>query len=291
MNITYIKAPPKSNIGNGFFSDGGEYIIKKIINPKHNISIITHNESIKISKELIEQTDMFILGWGCVLTEVNWNKLLYPIINLNKRIIALGFGCTYYNSIEKRISIEFAKHCELMTTRDNYLYEYVQNETNTINGIDSAFFCTEYYDKEQGNEDYCVSNIDDTNIGKTTDDIQLVHLLKQYPTHNQYVTCNQINTHKQNIKYKNISDCKKLWNFYANAECVSTTRAHTAICCLSEKTKVNYYGHMDKRALGMFEACDIDLSKNTTNINEAFEKIVKRKNKYLEELKNHLSNI
>ena len=88
MNITYVKAPVESNMGNGFFSDGGEYIIRTIVKDKHKISTVTHNESADfLSYDSISNTDLFILGWGCVLTDNNLPRLLRPMYK-QKNIIS-----------------------------------------------------------------------------------------------------------------------------------------------------------------------------------------------------------
>ena len=284
MNITYVKAPISSNMGNGFFSDGGEYIIRNIVKDKHKISTITHNESTNfLSSNSISGTDLFILGWGCVLTEHNLPRLLKPMYK-QKNIIALGFGCTYYNETEKRIAQEFAKHCKLVTTRDNYTYNFVKDCTVTINGIDSGFFCSEFYsDKTSKSEKYCISNIDNKQLSKTNNTKQLEDIQKRYPNYKCFSTTNK---HGE----KNNDPCK-LWNLYKHAEYVSTTRAHTAICCLTEQTELYYCGHMDKRALGMFEACDIDLSTKSTDIKEAYKKIKERKSLYIKELTQQFTDL
>lgn len=283
MNITYVKAPLGSNMGNGFFSDGGEYILRTILKDKHKISIATHNESTDfLSSKSISSTDLFILGWGCVLTEHNKDKLLTRMYK-HKNIIALGFGCTYYNDTEKQIAQEFAKHCKLFTTRDSYTYDFVKNYTTTVNGIDSGFFCSEFYsNKTSKSEKYCISNIDNS-IAKTDNKKQLKDIHKRYPDHECFTTSNKYG--------ETTKDPCELWNLYKHAEYVSTTRAHTAICCLTEQTELYYCGHMDKRALGMFEACNIDLSVKTANTTESYKKIQERKSLYIRELTQQFQNL
>lgn len=284
MNITYVKAPVESNMGNGFFSDGGEYIIRTIVKDKHKISTVTHNESADfLSYDSISNTDLFILGWGCVLTDNNLPRLLRPMYK-QKNIIALGFGCTYYDDTEKRIAQEFAKHCKLFTTRDNYTYNFVKDCTITVNGIDSGFFCSEFYsDKTSKSEKYCISNIDNQSLAQTDNEKQLKDIQKRYPNHKCFFTSNNYGDTTR--------DPCELWNLYKHAEYISTTRAHTAICCLTEQTELYYCGHMDKRALGMFEACDIDLSVKRADIKESYRKIQKRKSLYIEELTKQFTDL
>jgi|TARA_R110000772_G_scaffold60142_1_gene135801 hypothetical protein len=305
MNIAVITPPREFNLGNGIFADGGIHLVNKFFK-KHNIYIIEYFQSCQSHRSektkpftsgtlkwIDQKADLIILLGGCCLSEVMFDGFFKPMFDIKKPILGLGLGCTTYDDKEKSIAEEVFKNCEAIITRDKYLYDFISDSKKSLNGLDGGYFCSDFYKCTEEDKKYAVSNIDsqgklcldkpkEFSCGNAMEEAQKLSFLSE----DVYVVSNNSNLLllPDHPKVLQITTSQQLWSLYKNASIVSTTRAHTAICCLTEGTSLNYYGHMDKRALGMIEQCDIDLSNNTVDLKESKIKIEKTKNKYLKEL-------
>lgn len=305
MNIAVITPPREFNLGNGIFSDGGMYLVNKFFS-NDNIYPIEYFQScqshrsnktqpftIGTLKWIDKNVDLIIFLGGCCLSEVMFDGFFKPLFDTKKPLIGWGLGCTLYDQNEKNIAKEVSKYSKAIITRDQYLYDFISDSPKTLEGIDGGFFCKEYYKCPNEEKNYAVSNIDSQGKlcvtkpqeFKCGNSIEEAEKLLKYSDY-VYIISNNSNLlltpdHPNIIQ---VTTCNQLWSLYKNASAVSTTRAHTAVNCLTEGVKVFYYGHMDKRALGIFEQCGVDLSNGETDTEEARLKIKKTKEVYLSNL-------
>lgn len=305
MNIAVITPPREFNLGNGIFADGGLYLVNKFFS-NHNIYVIEYFQSCQSHRSqktapftsgtlkwIDKNVDLIIFLGGCCLSEVMFDGFFKPLFDTKKPLIGWGLGCTLYNENEKNIAKEVSNYSKITITRDKYLYDFISSSPKTFEGIDGGFFCKEYYKCPDEGKTYSVSNIDSQGKLCVTkpeeflcgNALEEANKLFKY-SRDVYIVSNNSNLllvpdHPQILQ---VTTCNQLWSLYKNASAVTTTRAHTAVNCLTEGTKVFYHGHMDKRALGIFEQCNIDLSQGQTNTEEAKTKVEQTKEIYLNKI-------
>ena len=305
MNIAVITPPREFNLGNGIFADGGLYLVNKFFS-NHNIYPIEYFQSCQphranktqpftngTLKWIDKNVDLVIFIGGCCLSEVMFDGFFKPLFDTKKPLIGLGFSCTDYNENEKNIAREVLNNSKAIITRDKYLYNLLCDSEKVLEGMCGGFFCKEYYKCPEEEKIYAVSNIESGAIlnTKTPSTLKCGNAFEEAEKLLKYSDDVYIVSNNSNLNYIpdhpsviQVTTCNQLWSLYKNASAVSTTRAHTAVNCLTEGTKVFYYGDMNQRALGLFEQCDIDLSNGETDTEEARLKIKKTKEVYLSNL-------
>ena len=109
-----------------------------------------------------------------------------------------------------------------------------------------------------------------------------------------YITENNVHPSSNAIDgYVQIGYADQLWNFYANASYVISTRVHTCVCCVSSGVPFTYLGGDSGGKSGrncLFNEIGLTLKREEEYNSEDYaEKITQAKENYLVKLKDFVN--
>lgn len=162
MKIAYCTGFWCTNIGNGFFSLGVEYVLKKILGEK-NVTVVSdyqtyttsYGKRLYIDKnqmEYISSLDVdYIVLAGPVISRYFlylWSEILRKLKKRGIGYMILSAGIMKLNEKEKQDIIEFFKECPpyIISSRDQSTYkQFSEYAVHAYNGICFSFFSPDYY--------------------------------------------------------------------------------------------------------------------------------------------------
>lgn len=182
MKVAYCTGFWCTNIGNGFFSQGVEYVLKEILGEK-NVTIVSdfqtyttsYGKRLYIDRNQLEylsslEVDNIVLA-GPVISKYFlylWKEIL---IKLHKRgigYIILSAGIMKLNEKEKQEIVEFFNEYPpyVFSSRDENTYmQFGEYALHAYNGICFSFFAPDFYTPSEMKElsPYIVYNFDKIN--------------------------------------------------------------------------------------------------------------------------------
>ncbi len=162
MRVAYCTGFWCTNIGNGFFSLGVEYILKQILGDK-NVTIVSDFQTYTTSYgkrlfvdnnqlEYITSLDVdYVVLAGPVISKYFlslWENILLKLKRRGIGYIILSAGIMKLKGEEKQKIKDFFKECPpyMLSSRDEKTYEeFGQLATHAYNGICFSFFAPDYY--------------------------------------------------------------------------------------------------------------------------------------------------
>ena len=259
MKIAAIMSSGGLNQGNDFINFGGQTVVERL-NPESEIEYFEFYDSCLPqwkTKEIFTQStidyirnnfDIIYMFQGSGGSPVIRDSVFKPVNDIGLPIIVLGLGCGgVYDSGEMQAMNDIHNLCNVkkLITRDSKAYGFLEDNTKAYSGIDLAFFAKDTIKprKENSGANYAVVNYEPH--GLPTELSGAYDLKKQLEEHYDpvYIVENNVNPSDTRIdNFVQIGYAKELWNFYANASYVVTTRVHSAICCVSSGVKFTYLG-------------------------------------------------
>jgi hypothetical protein len=302
MKIAVIIPPASINLGNDFFALGGLHAAKQVF-PDADFRLIEFYDSgensngpgrtcffIPATLEWIKnEADMIILFAGCAL-HTNLAHLYEPLLNTGVPFVGWGLSPTQYNESDIQFAKLIADNSKLLITRDDRICKLVGDYPNLMSGLDGGWWFGDSFGYPDKSSHYNIVNLEKSAVL----DVRacLEYLKKLDPSQTTFITSNNCESgmHWSDPRSLTITNAKQLWSLYANAGFVTTTRAHTTICCLTSGVPVDYLGIRDNRVEGMLESVGIYINNgDMKNVNECKEKIVIAKANFLREVKERLA--
>lgn len=189
MKVAYCTGFWSTNIGNGFFSMGVEYVLKKVLG-KENVTVVSDRQTYTTSYgkrlyvdknqlEYISALDVdYIVLAGPVLSKYFlclWKEILLRLKERGIGYIILSAGTMKLNENESRKIKEFFVECPpyALSSRDQSVYdEFGAFAKYAYNGICFSFFTPDCYAPAElsGISPYVVYNFDKINEPKIWED-------------------------------------------------------------------------------------------------------------------------
>lgn len=162
MKVAYSTGFWSTNIGNGFFSLGVEYILKKLLGAE-NVTLVsdlqtytnafgkryfTHGNQLEFFTSL--DVDYIVLA-GPVLSKYFlplWKDILLALKKRGVGYMLLSAGIMKLNNDEEHQLVEFFKECppHVLTTRDSGVFEkFSKYAVHAYDGICFSFFAPDFY--------------------------------------------------------------------------------------------------------------------------------------------------
>lgn len=307
IKVAAVVPPASLNLGNDFFSMGGITAFKKAF-PDTEVTLIEFFDSgergfINLGGQspfftpatlqwIKDKADLVVLFGGCCLHS-GLKHLFDPLFSTGVPFVGWGLSPTSYNNDD----VEFAKYVAdqslLLITRDDIIAQMVGEYPNFMSGMDGGWWMGESYNKPDKSLPYSIVNVESNNNLDRQKAIKIREdLLSQDPNVPVYYVSNNCerNFHFMNSNSLLITSAEHLYSTLANASFVVTTRAHSTICCLTNKTKVKYQGGFSNRVKGLMKTVGIDITNSADIENPlvCYEKIVKAKNNFIEDVRDRL---
>lgn len=188
MNNKLIRKMPRvayctgfwcTNIGNGFFSLGVEYVLKKILGERQ-VTVVSDYQTYttgygkrlfphKKQLEYIKYLDVdYIVLAGPVLSKYFlplWKDILLYLQKKGIGYVLLSAGTMKLDDVSRNDIKEFFKKCPpyILSSRDTSVYnEFGEYALNSYDGICFSFFVSDYYSPStlSGLGDYIICNFD-----------------------------------------------------------------------------------------------------------------------------------
>jgi hypothetical protein len=309
MKIAIIKCSGGLNLGNNFINFGGQYVIKTL-HPNSYIETFEFYDSClpqwasedyltpSIIDHIKANFDIIYILSGSAGGYALYENLYKKINEIGIPFIPIGIGCEgSYNEDEKDAinKITDLPNCQKIITRDPKTFEFISNKTKPYSGIDLAFFAKDFLDtkKYDSNFKYAVVNYEPYSYLVFPQCSDLKNQLDPYFDKVYFVENTVIPSRKDIPNYVQIGYAEDLWNFYANASYVVTSRIHSCVCSISNGVDFVYLGHHDsggkKGRNTLFNAIGITLETDTLYKSVDYQdQINKAKNEYILGLKNFL---
>ena len=162
IKVAYCTGFWCTNIGNGFFSMGVEYVLKKILGEKQ-VTVVSDYQTYTTSYgkrlyphekqlEYIKYLDVdYIVLAGPVLSKYFlplWETILVELKKKGIGYILLSAGTMKLDEESKNRVKEFFKECPpfILSSRDTYVYdEFGKYAVNAYDGICFSFFAPDFY--------------------------------------------------------------------------------------------------------------------------------------------------
>ncbi len=310
MKIAALKCSGGLNQGNDFINFGGQTVLEKLF-PKDEIEYFEFFDSFLPhwkTKEILTQStidyikenfDIIYIFSGSAGSPVLYEYLFKKIDSIGIPFVSLGIGCGgQYDASESKAmnDIYNLPNCKYVITRDSKTYEFLEDKEKALSGMDMAFFARDTIKsrKENSSFNYAVVNYEPG--GNPTDVGAAYDLKKQLEEiyDKVYIVENNVNPSSTGIdNYVQIGYASDLWNFYANASYVVTTRVHTCVCCVSSGVSFTYLGGDSGGKKGrncLFNEIGLTLKTEEEYISEEYsDKIDEAKKNYLNKLEAFLN--
>ncbi len=305
MKIAAIMSSGGLNQGNNFINFGGQTVVERL-NPDATIEYFEFYDSClpqwKTREIFTKSTinyiksnfDLIYMFQGSGGSPMIRDYVFKPINEIGLPIIVLGLGCggTYdQGEIQAINDIHNLSNVKKLITRDAKSYGFLKDNTKAYSGIDLAFFARDTIKPrtEGGDENYAVVNYEPH--GLPTELNGAYDLKQQLEQHYDkvYIVENNVNPSNRSIdNFVQIGYARELWNFYANASYVITTRVHSAICCVTSGVKFTYLGSDSGGKKGrncLFNEIGLTLQTGEEYDGKDYlDKIVDAKSNYISEL-------
>lgn len=162
MKVAYSTGFWSTNIGNGFFSLGVEYVLKKLLGAE-NVTLVSdlqtytnaygkryyiHSNQLEFYTSL--DVDYIVLA-GPVLSKYFiplWKDILLALQKRGIGYMLLSAGVMKLNATEEAKLVAFLKECPpyVLTSRDSSVYKrFSEYATHSYDGICFSFFAPDYY--------------------------------------------------------------------------------------------------------------------------------------------------
>ena len=307
LKVAAVVPPASLNLGNDFFSMGGIAAFKKAF-PDTEVTLIEFFDSGESGfanmrgqspfftpatlQWIKESADLVVLFGGCCLRR-DLKHLFDPLLDTGTPFVGWGLSPTQYTDDD----VEFAKYVAdrslLLITRDDIIARMVGEYPNFMSGMDGGWWMGESYNKPGKSSPYAIVNVESQNVldRQKAPEIRKALLAQDPQTPVYYISNNcERNFHFMNPDSLLITSAEHLYSTLANASFVVTTRAHSTICCLTNKTRVKYQGGNSPRARGLMETVGIDIA-NPADFEDpqaCYDKIVAAKAKFIEDVRGRL---
>ena len=309
MKVAGLKCSGGLNQGNDFINFGGQYVLEQI-HPNDTIEYFEFFDSClpqwktqeiltDSSLEYIKENfDIIYIFSGSAGHPVLYNNLFKKVDAIGVPFVVLGIGCggQYDASEAKAINdIYNLPNCKYVITRDSKTYDFLEDKERALSGMDMAFFARDTIKprKENSSSTYAVVNYEPG--GLPTEVSGAYDLKRQLEDHYDKVYIVENNVHPSSNSIDNfvqIGYADQLWNFYANASYVITTRVHTAVCCVTSGVTFTYLGGDSGGKKGrncLFNEVGLILkTEEEYNSEEYSDKIIQAKDMYLIKLREFL---
>lgn len=291
MKIAYLYPPASLNLGNSFFSEGGKHLLEQTF-MRHEIrgfeffdSGFRHfnsrssllpwkvgfgkgssafftpatTEWIRNSADLV-----VVAGGGCM--DPYFGELFDEIFSFGKPVLFWLVSASRFNveSVEFASKTIFHSQTIAVISRDRILPLKIKESRKLLPGLDGAYWMTDISPKPHRSAAYSVLNLE---TGGSLDWKQVAKITTpNYRTRDSDERAPVVVSNNNNIHHfwrnKNsvlITNAHALWDLYANASWVETTRLHTLVACLASGTPVKYVGIQDDRVVGLLGAVGVRL--------------------------------
>jgi hypothetical protein len=227
---------------------------------------ISFNPSIE---NYLNTFDYIIISAGSLISEEGIN-IIKSYNRLRPVKILMSISCLIYSEVEEK----YCKEIENLRnfyffTKDKQTYKLFSNTNkNVYNGIDAAFYLSDYYKKGIKINPYAVINLD--NISDNISSIMLcIKALKRkykriYVIENTYTRYRNIE--KLRPYYIYVSNWIELYKIYQNAAFVVTNRIYSALASMSNAVDFRFFWSflLMNDCKNIFNRLGIDLIKNET---------------------------
>ena len=179
MKLAYCTGFWCTNIGNGFFGLGVEYVLKRILGAE-NVTVVSDYQTYTTSYgkrlyphknqlEYIAKLDVdYIVLAGPVISKYFlplWKNILLELKTRGVGYMIVSAGTMKLDETSKKEIIEFFKECPpyVFSSRERETYEsFGKYAVNAYNGICFSFFAPDYYApcKIDFSQPYWISNFD-----------------------------------------------------------------------------------------------------------------------------------
>lgn len=179
MKLAYCTGFWCTNIGNGFFSLGVEYVLKRILGAE-NVTVVSDYQTYttsygkrlyphKSQLEYIAKLDVdYIVLAGPVISKYFlplWKNILLELKTRGVGYMIVSAGTMKLDETSKKEIIEFFKECPpyVFSSRERETYEsFGKYAVNAYDGICFSFFAPDYYApcKIDFSQPYWISNFD-----------------------------------------------------------------------------------------------------------------------------------
>ena len=310
MKVAGLKCSGGLNQGNDFINFGGQFVLENL-HPKDSIEYFEFYDSCLPqwkTKEILtastveyirENFDIIYVFSGSAGSPVLYTSLFKKVDEIGLPFVALGIGCGgQYDSSEAAAinDIYNLPNCKYVITRDSKTYEFLKENDKALSGMDLAFFARDTIKQRQENSSskYAVVNYEPH--GMPTEVSGAYDLKKQLEEiyDKVYIAENNVHPSSNAIDgYVQIGYADQLWNFYANASYVISTRVHTCVCCVSSGVPFTYLGGDSGGKSGrncLFNEIGLTLKREEEYNSEDYaEKITQAKENYLVKLKDFVN--
>ena len=261
MNIAALKCSGGLNLGNNFINFGGQAVLEKL-HPDDNIEYFEFLDSTlpqwKNKNEILTPStisyiqnnfDLIYVFSGSAGSPTMFNFFFRNLDKIGVPFIPIGISCGgQYNQPEIQSINDIANlpNCKKIITRDESTYSYIEDKSNVYSGIDLAFFAKDTIKPRNENSDfnYAIVNFEPGGICSIPETYDLKQQLEETGEYDKvYVVENMVPVSNRDIEnYVQFGYADELWNFYANASYVITTRIHSCVCSIVSGVKVTYLG-------------------------------------------------
>ena len=312
MNIAALKCSGGLNLGNNFINFGGQSVLEKLY-PNDRIEYFEFLDSTlpqwKNKNEILTPStidyiknnfDLIYVFSGSAGSVVMYNYFFKNLDKIGLPFIPIGISCggTYDASeVESINNIANLPNCKKIITRDKTTTSYIEDKSKVYSGIDLAFFASDTINPRKENSDfkYAVVNYEPGGVCRVDEAYDLKKQLEETGDYDKvYIVENMVSVSNNNIdNYVQIGYADELWNFYANASYVITTRIHSCVCSIVSGVKVTYLGGDQGSVKGrncLFNEIGLSLkSEEEYDGKDYLDKIVDAKSNYISELEKFLN--
>ena len=323
MKIALIHPPASFNLGNNFFTNGAEASIREVLGDDLDIQRVEFFDSsslhfrkprIDIRRGVISSgrsphftnatrswlqswPDLVILvGGGCL--DPALEGLFFEVTSLRKPTIYWQVSASGFGPGDIRITQQLLADDNTIAviTRDPILPKMIGKHAKLISGIDGAFWLSNLRPSPHRSEAYSVINVERKGRLDYRAANRFLKRNGEKIRGEVYFSSNNLDYHDffRHEKSLLITGYEQLFDLYANASLVVTTRAHTAIASMSSGTPLVYLGGFDNRVKGLFQGIsealgdtsgELELEKNqlVQEIEDAKQLFVQRVSGYLTE--------
>jgi len=293
IKILYYGGCWPTNIGNAFVNLGAVHLLRKATENRVQIFFWSGMSGYlfaiyKKSENTIPVSDLFRCDYLVIAGMTLCKHFFYTqkitlegFINQGTKIIIAGGGAGVYNKEEVKEVRRWLKRIPVyaLISRDTYSYnEYGDLAVYSYDGIDSAFFISDYFPKlEIEKKNFVIFTFDHMSEPKIKTEKEIIRL---------HHYCWPPAFKKAFFKYHNtlISDLPTDYlTLYANASVVYSDRVHACIVSLAYGNKAMFFSKKSPR-IRMFERVGAsDINKKPVQLN--MEKLKLEKEKQISFLK------